>query len=84
MLELTHSSVPSLVHGLDVLEPFQVSAKTWQCLKLYFVSLQSRALLKALQRALVLFVDQISNVNLGWEAGSWLSGCLQGGRFKGW
>ncbi|KAK4832720.1 hypothetical protein QYF61_025209 [Mycteria americana] len=45
---------------------------------------RSQALLKALQSTLVLSVDQISNESLGWEAGSQLSGCLQGGRFKGW
>lgn len=73
----------SLVHRLAVLEMFQVLAKTWLCMNVDFISchaLQSSS--KAFQRALVLFVDQSSNVSLGWEAGCRLSGCLQGGRFK--
>lgn len=45
-----------------------------------FLSLQSRALLKALQRALVLFVDQISNDSLGWGQEANCQGvCREGG-----
>lgn len=67
----THSSVPSLVHELGVSEPFWVSAKTQQCLNVYFISFPAeQSSSKNSPEATGLFVDQISNESLGWETRS--------------